>query len=154
MKNVTSMPVVSEDPETGRTGGESVPIIVRQSLLPEHPTWTLLGFIRRERGLWRDAEFRMIDRDGKDVKAIGMPSIIATLRSTVPDAVVNVTIEIHPGYFALYGDDGAVAARILRMSDGFHVRIMKEHASFVEKRSLSKAICRAFELLRGRGEVA
>src|SRR5690606_6400786 len=84
----------------------------------------VIGTISRGQGLWRDASLLV---DGKEVVR-GIPDIIDHLR-TAFDSVADVQIEIHPGYLALYGPDGAPYARVLSSGSRHQLRVFNPHRS-------------------------
>lgn len=84
----------------------------------------VIGTISRGRGLWRDAALLV---DGKEV-ARRISGIIDHLRKAF-GSVADIQIEIHPGYLALYGPDGAPHARILSAGNRHQLRVFNPHRS-------------------------
>jgi hypothetical protein len=91
-------------------------------------TMVPVGSIVRDGVLWKNAVMNLQTKEGL-VTVRGLPQIAKALRRMAPKADIRITLPIHDGYVATFDDEGAVAARLMRVEGGLQVRVMNPHRS-------------------------
>lgn len=99
----------------------STAVVHRES----HGTVRKIGYVERGSGLWRDSVMTLLTPAG--------PTKIAGTSAWVPalttDCDADVVLPLHDGYLGVFGTDGQVAGRILRIGSELHARAMSPHAT-------------------------
>ncbi len=129
--SVYSLPTIeaATNPDRHDDPIENADVAAIVSLIDEQPI--PVGFIRKQRGLWRTAAMALSTDDGL-IEAHGMPAIIDTIQARSPNGRVTIVLPLHPGYLGVYGDKGVVVARVMATAEGkYAMRRFDPHQSVV-----------------------
>ena len=129
--SVYSLPTIeaATNPDRHDNPIEEADVAAIVSLIDDQPI--PVGFIRKQRGLWRTAAMALSTDVGL-IEAEGMPAIVDAIQARSPTGRVTIVLPLHAGYLGVYGDDGVVVARVMTTAEGkFAMRRFEPHQSII-----------------------